>query len=208
MKNNSKENIIQRLRIATQHIRNDSPYPNVEDDKAIFTSSEESLEVLFAQQFQALGGQFIYCENKDEFGASLSLLFEQNNWTQLHCLHPDLQQLLKDHDINYTTNLDKLMESEASLTSCEALIARTGSILISSKAAGGRSLSIVPPVHIVVATPNQVVYSIKEVLKLYKDDMPSMLCITSGNSRTADIEKTLVDGAHGPKKLYLFLLDQ
>jgi L-lactate dehydrogenase complex protein LldG len=55
-----------------------------------------------------------------------------------------------------------------------------------------------------------VVYNIKEVLALQtarEDQWPSMLCFTSTNSRTADIEKTLVNGAHGPKELYVFFLE-
>lgn len=37
--------------------------------------------------------------------------------------------------------------------------------------------------------------------------MPSMVTLITGPSRTADIEKTLVMGAHGPKELYVFLLE-
>jgi L-lactate dehydrogenase complex protein LldG len=42
----------------------------------------------------------------------------------------------------------------------------------------------------------------------YNSNLPSMISIASGPSRTADIEKTLVLGAHGPKEVYLFFIDQ
>ena len=43
--------------------------------------------------------------------------------------------------------------------------------------------------------------------KKYPDNYPSMISLITGPSRTADIEKTLVMGAHGPKELYVFLIE-
>jgi L-lactate dehydrogenase complex protein LldG len=45
------------------------------------------------------------------------------------------------------------------------------------------------------------------VQERYGDQLPSMISMISGPSRTADIEKTLVLGAHGPKELVLFLVE-
>jgi L-lactate dehydrogenase complex protein LldG len=41
----------------------------------------------------------------------------------------------------------------------------------------------------------------------YGNKIPSMISVITGPSRTADIEKTLVIGAHGPRNLYLFFVD-
>jgi L-lactate dehydrogenase complex protein LldG len=41
----------------------------------------------------------------------------------------------------------------------------------------------------------------------YKNDLPSLITFATGPSRTADIEKTLVVGVHGPKEVYLFLVE-
>jgi L-lactate dehydrogenase complex protein LldG len=66
-------------------------------------------------------------------------------------------------------------------------------------------------VHIVIAFTSQIVKDIDEGLilikKKYKSGFPSMISLITGPSRTADIEKTLVYGAHGPKELILFLVD-
>jgi len=43
--------------------------------------------------------------------------------------------------------------------------------------------------------------------KKYKDNLPSLITFATGPSRTADIEKTLVVGVHGPKEVYCFLVD-
>jgi L-lactate dehydrogenase complex protein LldG len=91
------------------------------------------------------------------------------------------------------------------------LVSRTGSVLISSKQASGRRLLVFPNIHIVVAYSSQLVHDIKDALKFirkkYNNHLPSMITTISGPSRTADIEKTLVQGAHGPKEIYIFLID-
>jgi L-lactate dehydrogenase complex protein LldG len=55
------------------------------------------------------------------------------------------------------------------------------------------------------------VYDIKDALlalkEKYEGSIPSFITFASGPSRTADIEKTLVTGVHGPKEVYLFLVD-
>ena len=73
-------------------------------------------------------------------------------------------------------------------------------------------LNVYPPVHIVCANLSQLVFDIEEGLKKIQDkydksELPSMVSLITGPSRTADIEKTLVMGAHGPKELILFLVD-
>ena len=104
-----------------------------------------------------------------------------------------------------------IISAEVGFTLCEALIARNGSILLSNAGMAGRRLSIYPPIHIVLAYTSQLVPDLKDGFKLiksrYGNQLPSMISNVTGPSRTADIEKTLVLGAHGPKELFVFLLD-
>lgn len=103
-----------------------------------------------------------------------------------------------------------LESCDAGVTSCEALVAQTGSILVSSATSGGRALSILPHVHVVVATADQIVATLADALHAaqarHADRMPSMLSFITGPSRTGDIERILVLGAHGPKELILILV--
>jgi L-lactate dehydrogenase complex protein LldG len=111
-------------------------------------------------------------------------------------------------DNGYAVN--DLESCDAGLTGCEALIAQTGSVLVSAPSAGGRALSVLPPHHIVLARRSQVVpdlsVALQRVQEKYQDKFPSMLSFISGPSRTGDIERILVLGAHGPKKLTILLL--
>jgi L-lactate dehydrogenase complex protein LldG len=99
--------------------------------------------------------------------------------------------------------------SQATVTLVEALIAQTGSIFVTA-ACGGRGASVVAPCHIAVARASQLVPDLQTVLKNAarqgKLQQNSFACVISGSSRTADIEKILVQGAHGPRRLVVILL--
>jgi L-lactate dehydrogenase complex protein LldG len=103
-----------------------------------------------------------------------------------------------------------LESCDAGLTECESLVAQTGTVMVSAPSAGGRALSVLPPHHIVLARRSQMVpdltAAIQRVQDKYKGKFPSMLSFISGPSRTGDIERILVLGAHGPKKLTILLL--
>jgi L-lactate dehydrogenase complex protein LldG len=106
--------------------------------------------------------------------------------------------------------VNDLESCDAGLTECEALVAQTGSVLVSAPSAGGRALSVLPPHHIVLARRSQVVpdlsVALQRVQEKFKDQFPSFLSFISGPSRTGDIERILVLGAHGPKRLTILLL--
>lgn len=206
----AKDNILNRLK-KVKNNPSPLPYPNLDkEDLNIYPEPTDSLDVLFAQNFQKNGGKFVFCGSQKELIENLQLLSQQKKWSNIYCWEKELQQLFDQQSFSYQAKQEALIHSDASITTCDALIARTGAVLSSSNTASGRSLSIVPPVHIVIASSNQVIYNIKEVLNLQtarEDEWPSMLCFASTNSRTADIEKTLVNGAHGPKELYVFFLE-
>ena len=98
--------------------------------------------------------------------------------------------------------------ADLGVTSCDCLVAQTGSIFLTTRSAGGRSLSILPPAHLVVARRDQIVPDLATAFALmrnrYDRHWPSLLCLISGPSRTGDIEKILVMGAHGPKRLAVY----
>jgi L-lactate dehydrogenase complex protein LldG len=97
---------------------------------------------------------------------------------------------------------------QCAFTVADALIARTGSIVLRATTAGGRRLSVLPPVHCVVARSNQLIPCLSSWLREVHDDRSwSYGTIITGPSRTADIERILVLGAHGPKRLIVVMID-
>jgi|GEM_PF-1051302 len=98
-------------------------------------------------------------------------------------------------------------QAQCAFTTVDALVARTGSLVLRSTSAGGRRLSVLPPVHCVVATLKQLSPSLTPWLRTIKDDRSwSCSTIVTGPSRTADIERIIVLGAHGPKRLIVIVI--
>jgi L-lactate dehydrogenase complex protein LldG len=207
----SKEQILKKIRSALEN-KVPNPFPNIDLDSPIYQEHEETNDILFAKEFTNINGQFIYCSDTYDLSNNLRALIDERKWTNIQCYDNELLELFENIQIKGIENKKMLDISEVGVTSCELLIARTGSILVSTKKSSGRSINIFPPVHIVIASTDQLVYDLKEALhimkKKYKSNFPSMLSVVSGPSRTADIEKTLVLGAHGPKELYVFLIEK
>ncbi|WP_295767648.1 lactate utilization protein [uncultured Mucilaginibacter sp.] len=213
MKDNttSKEKMLKKVRKALLE-RRDNPYPNLEDQPLYAAPTDDDLlEVMFAEEFLAVAGQFVFCEDEIQFIESLLNLAEERNWHKIYCWEPRLQEVLEQYGYPYYETDKDFDQAEVGFTLCEALVARNGSILLSNASMAGRRLSIYPPVHIVLAYTSQLVLDLKDGFKLISDKygrhLPSMITTVTGPSRTADIEKTLVLGAHGPKELFVFLLD-
>lgn len=204
-----KERLLKKIRKALLEKR-DNPYPNLEE-LPIYPAADDLPEVMFAEQFTAAAGQFVFCEDEVQFIENLLTLAEERNWHKIYCWEPALQAVLERYEYPYYETAKDFEQSEVGFTLCEALIARNGSILISNADAAGRRLSIYPPIHIVLAYTSQLVVDLKDGLNIIKQKygaaLPSMLSVITGPSRTADIEKTLVLGAHGPKEIFVFLLD-
>ena len=99
-------------------------------------------------------------------------------------------------------------KSQATITLADALIAQTGSVFVSASC-GGRGASVVAPAHIVYAFARQLVPDLVTALRNAtadgRLDKNSYACVISGSSRTADIEKILVQGAHGPMRLVVIV---
>ena len=190
--------------------KRDNPYPNLEDTP-LYEDYNDHIDLLFAEQLTAVAGNFVFCENDIQLIESLLRLAEEKNWRKIYCWETEIQSLLSKYEFpHYTTDTD-FLNADVGITTCEALIARNGSVLVSNGNHSGRRLSIYPHVHIVIAFTSQLVLDLKDAFKLlkvkYQETNPTMISNITGPSRTADIEKTLVLGAHGPKELYVFLLE-
>lgn len=175
--------------------------------------SNADVVVAFAERFQQVGGEFYYCETLAALATQLAAFRERQQVSPPYVWESDLQAVLQIADVEFRAGeADFVANADLSLTSCEALVARTGSVLVSAATASGRRLSIYPDQHLVLARPSQVVAEIGDALRViqerYGAALPSMVSLTSGPSRTADIEKTLVLGAHGPRRIALFLLEE
>ena len=209
----ARENILARIRKGLGEDKLPLPFPEVEKSTgAVYPHTGDAPEEVFAEQFIKLGGKFIFCENEQDLMDSINILYENRGWEQLLCADERLLRLFHNNKIDIVSPADAKFEAaDACITGCEMLVARTGSILVSSAQHLGRMAPVYFPTHIVFAYANQIVPDIEDsfaaLKKKYGSDLPSMMNLTTGPSRTADIEKTLVVGVHGPGEVFCFFIN-
>ena len=171
---------------------------------------------LFALNSVALKTDFRPVASPDEAAAQLAALAREGEWMRIAShQHPTAYALAEKLDLPCLLTdsgyiVSDLEACDAAITGCDALVAQTGSALVSSRSAGGRVLSVLPPHHIIIAERSQMVPDLASALQLarqlYAPNWPSFLSFITGPSRTGDIERILVLGAHGPRRLTIFLL--
>ncbi|HVU27472.1 MAG TPA: lactate utilization protein [Verrucomicrobiae bacterium] len=178
-------------------------------------TSDEQIE-LFRQNSENLKTDFRVCADVNEAVQYVKTLAVENHWGKIGTHHGELTNAVARElnlpkvqtDSGYA--IADLESCDAGLTECESLIAQTGSVLVSAHSAGGRALSVLPPHHIVLARKNQMTPNLSIALQRarekFGDTFPSFLSFITGPSRTGDIERILVLGAHGPKKLTILIL--
>ncbi len=206
----TREKILKKIRKALIQ-KTLNPYPDLDLESNVHKISGEPLEIAFAQEFTRIGGQFVFCENELDFIENIISLAQQKKWTSFQCWEEKIQKFLTDCEFPFLSDDAYLKDSIVGITLCEALIARTGSILVSSQQMAGRRLFIYPHIHIVLAYISQLVQDNKDGLNYiktkYTEQLPSMISFITGPSKTSDIENIIVTGAHGPKEVYVFLID-
>jgi L-lactate dehydrogenase complex protein LldG len=146
--------------------------------------------------------------NKAEIVTGLHDLAKNKGWKNLYCQTPALIETYELDRAAFFTDQNPGGNYPA-ITDCEILIARTGTMVLSSAQSSGRALPVHTPVHIVIASVSQLVFDIKDGIEQITSkpggQLPSAVFFTTGPSRTGDIEKTLVMGVHGPIEVYIFL---
>jgi L-lactate dehydrogenase complex protein LldG len=166
---------------------------------------------LFARNAAGLKVDFQLFDSAGEMRQAIVRLRDAENWKCAAChsggladaICPPLDIPLLRTDRPY--DIHELEVCDAGISECDALVAQTGSVLVTNRSAGGRALSVLPPHHVVLARREQLVADLPAAFELLKQkyaaNYPSMISFITGPSRTGDIERILVLGAHGPKKL-------
>jgi len=209
MSQSARENILNRIQQALQK-QVPVPFPARTVDRAVFHASTEELAIAFAENFTKLQGRFSFCADEAELALQLQQLIDARHWQHIYCKEQAIVDMLSNKGFSPSTT-DDLHHCNVSITSCEKLIARTGSMLLSSASASGRTTSVYAPAHICIAYTDQLVDDIGDALMqavAQHPQLPSLITLATGPSRTADIEKTLVVGVHGPKEVFCFLVER
>ena len=142
---------------------------------------------------------------------NLRLMADERKWDKIFSFDEQLSKVLDAGGVNHSSKKEDFAEVKVAVTFCEYLVARLGSILVSSKQTAGRRLNIFAETHVVVAMFSQIVPDIKDAMiamrEKYSGRLPSLISLITGPSLTAGIESSLVAGGNGPRELFVFLVD-
>ena len=133
----AKRQILRKVRNALIQ-KTVQPFKDIDNNSPIFGYSGELPEIEFAENFSNQNGQFFYCEKMEDFFVGIEQLAKAKKWNHLFCWDKDIYHNMQDRGfkkIHIGKILDKL---DASITKCEALVSRTGSIVLTSSLESGR----------------------------------------------------------------------
>ncbi|MSO22623.1 MAG: hypothetical protein EXQ58_05075 [Acidobacteria bacterium] len=208
--------------------------PTTSDLNKLFASvgSRDNLVEKFQKEFKLVSGEFSFCDNNATVVQLLTQLIQSSASIKvaisghpickrlgiaetLQVQLPDVNVLVEDIESENFFDRTRLRNSMAqvqlSITGAEYLIADTGTIVSVAGAQASRQISLLPSIHVVLATPEQIFPNMadlfSEIQRTHGTKLPgsALTCIT-GPSRTADIEKVLIKGVHGPMRLVLIMV--
>ena len=205
-----KEKVLKALR----HAQVEADYPkktmDIDTKSAIYPPMDEFSEVYFANQLEQAGGRFVYCKDVLELMINLKLIIT-NHYDAVYTNEPDIEDFLKESEINFLNYEHGLMTASAVITLCECLVARFGTIVMSSRQLSGRKTHTLPKAHIVIAFKDQIISELSSAFQFlqnkYGKDMPSMITFITGPSRTDAIQGEFVYGVNGATQLFVLYLD-
>lgn len=174
----------------------------------------------FLEELEVLGGHGERVEGYEEAGKYvLSLVEERESELLVRWDVEELERLgvddpLKEAGVEVVVwrELEDFREvaSEADigLSTAEWAIAETGSLVIEGGPAKGRSVTLLPPVHVAVVSVDRVLATVPDAIEKYAADggIPANLTFHTGPSKSGDIEMTLAVGVHGPGEVHVVLV--
>jgi L-lactate dehydrogenase complex protein LldG len=203
----SRTKILTRLK-AAQDRRGEIAEEIPDFTSPVYHPLNESMADEFKNKLELIGGQVIFCPTQKDVQEQIKQICNEREKDSVFCIDQPLQELLKDV-VAVESGTDRFQTLSIGVTRCEFLVAHLGAIVISSAQISGRRLNVFPETHIVIAHQQQLTGYLEEALqnlqKKYENNLPSLISTITGPSRTADIEKTLVMGMHGPKALIVLL---
>ncbi len=105
----------------------------------------------------------------------------------------------------------EMAQAVVGITGADYAVAETGSVVVLPRRGLSRLVSLVPPVHVAIVRPQEIVENLDDLFVLqrlayHRGEMAPYMNLITGPSRTADIEQTIVIGVHGPKEAHMVLL--
>lgn len=177
-----------------------------------------SLVDIFRENLRSVGGRCEVARNEDEVVAALTRIISDLQTTLLRARRialsdaPVLDRLICQikidlDEITASPSAAELFDYDVGISTAQAAIAETGTLVLESESERHRLVSLVPPVHIAIVNAADICLTLSEALAAVGrgTELSPTITLITGPSRTADIELTLAIGVHGPQELYVIV---
>ena len=175
---------------------------------------------MFRQKLEMVGGHCIVVRDEAEAACSLSRILAELQTTALRARRialsdaPLVSRLMNAAEVEVdelttSPNAADLFGYDVGVTTAQAAIAETGTLVLESESERHRLVSLLPPVHVAIVKAEDICPTLGDALRYVRRDgqsgMSRAITFITGPSRTADIELTLTIGVHGPKELFVIV---
>ena len=176
------------------------------------TPQASDLTALFCDKLRAVGGQPVVVSKIDEAAYALQKIIDELSPRSVALSNSSLVSLTSsiletEAEFYETATAAKLFNCDVGITSAQWAIAETGTLVLESKKEFNRLTSLIPETHICLIEATRIRRTMSEILQYMSADLSPAVTFITGPSRTSDIELTLAIGVHGPRRLYVLIVD-
>jgi L-lactate dehydrogenase complex protein LldG len=209
---------------APHDARESLSHPHVESEVSSVVESNgdlnsNSLAEMFKTSLEAVDGHCVIVSGDDAIVAEMTGIISALQKTKLRgkCLaisdNPEIERLVHRMDLDVddlavVPDKQDLFKFDVGISTVQAAIAETGTLVLDATRERHRLVSLVPPVHIALVKAANIRQTLGETLKYLRNvdgEVSRAITFITGPSRTADIELTLAIGVHGPQELYVII---
>jgi len=215
---NSRDAVLGRIRTLLGS-EPSGPLPPVPEVWPDTQPSRARMAEQFAEALAVVQGEMVRCATMDDARRKLAELAAANNWSSVGSLDRPLCRSVAEGLAPGAVLLEsphwnpkQMAPLDAGLLEADYLLADTGSAMIACGRPEQRILVYIPPACVIVASSDRLREHLpsawREIAPRVADPaLRGEFVLVTGPSRTADIEKILILGVHGPKRLFILLID-
>ncbi|HEX5883434.1 MAG TPA: lactate utilization protein [Pyrinomonadaceae bacterium] len=211
MNNSARDAILGSIR---SHLATSAPYDNPANFENPVILSNKKLDLspveLFKRNLESVNGHCIL--TTDVTDALRQIITDLKGRRIAISDDPNVERWLRLTDLEIeelgiAPNAQDIFRFDIGISTAQAAIAETGTLVLDSAHERHRFVSLVPPVHIAIVDASRIVETLGDALALLrsKNEISPAVTFITGPSRTADIELTLAIGVHGPQELYVII---
>ncbi len=199
----TRDKVLKKIRQALLH-KSREQFSEVDLESPLFSSEDESPELIFAKNFSDAGGKFIFCESNEEFSDMISGLLMERECSTIFCNEKWICNLLDGN--NFLINPRDIADANAAavIVACDAFIAESGTIIYSNAAADAPTIGNNFRLFIAAGFTSSVYETMKDALKSIRAKLTP--ATASINILTPPIQKNEPNGKNPESGLFLFLI--